>query len=72
MSAKVMNCPHCGRILPKEFWYEAPRKVIIKCPRCGSTRTIKASKRYTALGAIQRYYCNECGRSFSSSLTGSL
>jgi integrase len=36
------------------------------CPKCGSKKVWRSSKRYTKLGnEIQRWYCCECGRSFS-------
>jgi transcription elongation factor Elf1 len=66
MSPKVMNCPHCGRILPEEFWHEKKvDKPIVICPKCGGTKTWKDAKRYTPAGAIQRYYCRICGHRFS-------
>ena len=67
MSPKVMNCPYCGKILPKEFWHEISQthKPIVKCPRCGSDRNRKDAKRYTAAGVVQRYYCVDCARTFS-------
>ncbi|MGD0449945.1 MAG: hypothetical protein ABSA79_02675 [Candidatus Bathyarchaeia archaeon] len=67
MNQKVMNCPHCGKLLPKEFWHETSQadKPIVKCPRCGSDRNRKDAKRYTASGVFQRYYCRDCGRRFS-------
>lgn len=37
-----------------------------QCPRCGSRQVWRSSKRYTKLGdEIQRWYCCDCGRSFS-------
>ncbi|MGB9914726.1 MAG: IS1/IS1595 family N-terminal zinc-binding domain-containing protein [Candidatus Bathyarchaeales archaeon] len=67
VSQKVINCPYCGRVLPREFWHEKSQadKRIVKCPRCGSTRTWKDAKRHTSNGVIQRYYCRDCGRRFS-------
>jgi DNA-directed RNA polymerase subunit RPC12/RpoP len=64
---KIINCPHCGRALPKEFWHEKSQayKVIVECPRCSSTRNWKDAKRYSASGVLQRYYCRDCGRRFS-------
>jgi integrase len=36
------------------------------CPKCGSKKVWRSSKRYTKLGdEIQRWYCCDCGRSFS-------
>ena len=34
MSEKIMNCPHCGKVLPEEFWHEEIQgdKPIVKCP----------------------------------------
>ena len=67
VNKKVMNCPHCGKVLPGEFWHEKSQadKPIVKCPRCGSIRNRKDAKRYMPSGAIQRYYCVNCGRRFS-------
>ena len=67
MSEKIMNCPHCGKILPKEFWHNKNQanKIEVKCTRCGSTRNRKDAKRYTLSEVVQRYYCVDCGRRFS-------
>lgn len=67
MKLRIVNCPHCGRILPKEFWHENNQmdRVGVKCPRCGSSRAWKDAKSYTSKGVIQRYYCRDCGRRFS-------
>jgi DNA-directed RNA polymerase subunit RPC12/RpoP len=67
MIQKVMNCPHCGKILPVAFWHEENQADmrVVRCPRCGSTRNRKDAKRYTASGIFQRYYCVDCGRRFS-------
>jgi transposase-like protein len=67
MSPKVMNCPHCGRILPGEFWHEqdSVAKIPVKCPRCGSFKNWKNAKRYTPSEVIQCYLCRDCGHRFS-------
>ncbi len=67
MTQRVMNCPHCGRILPREYWPEKSQvnKQGGRCPRCGSNKSWKDAKRYTTSGVFQRYYCRECGRGFS-------
>jgi transposase-like protein len=65
MKKQVINCPHCGKVLPKEFWHEEVDKVTVKCPRCGSAKNHKDAKRYTPTGVLQRYYCKDCGCRFS-------
>jgi transposase-like protein len=67
MGPKIMNCPHCGRILPKEFWHEKTpvEKVAVKCPDCGSIKTWKAGKYQKPPEIIQRYSCKDCGLRFS-------
>gem|GEM_PF-2650439 len=66
MSQKEAKCPHCGRELPNDLGNEESIvDEIVKCPRCGSARTWKDTKRYTSQGVMQRYYCRGCGRRFS-------
>ncbi|MGB9841567.1 MAG: IS1/IS1595 family N-terminal zinc-binding domain-containing protein [Candidatus Bathyarchaeales archaeon] len=68
VNPRIVNCPHCGRILPREIWDENSKmnRTIVKCPRCGSSRIWKDAKSYTAKGVAQRYYCRDCGRRFSA------
>jgi len=41
------------------------KKVIIKCPECGSTEIIKAGFRLTRKGRKQQYKCKNCARTFT-------
>lgn len=52
MSPKVINCPHCGQVLPEEFWHEKNQvnKIAVKCPRCGSIKNWKDAKQYRVSG----------------------
>src|SRR5665647_2608576 len=62
---KVINCPHCGKIISKDFLNVDYVRPKINCPECGSQRNCKDGKRQTRLGKIQCYLCNECGYRFS-------
>jgi DNA-directed RNA polymerase subunit RPC12/RpoP len=60
---KIINCPHCGKIISKDDNSERPK---VTCPDCGSQRNCKDGKRN---GKVQRYLCRECGyRFFMTSL----
>ena len=62
MNGKVVNCPHCGKILSPDVWQEKtplPRKP--KCCRCGCPRVWKAGHVNTESGKVQRYECKQCG-----------
>jgi len=67
MDWKIVNCPHCGKILPKDLLKgkDSATRKIVKCPQCGSTKNWKDAKHHTPTGAIQRYYCRDCGLRFS-------
>src|SRR5665648_337180 len=67
MSQKIVNCPHCGKILLKNLWKakSSINQKIVKCPQCGSMKNWKNAKRYTPTGVIPRYYCRDCGLRFS-------
>ena len=68
LELKIVNCPHCGKILPRHLW-EIPSSRIsenIKCPECGSRRLYRDGIRYTNSGNVQRYLCRDCGYRFSS------
>lgn len=61
MKRKLVNCPHCGKILSEDF-LKGVRKKKVKCPRCGSERNCKDGK---ADWDIQRYLCKDCCTRFS-------
>jgi transposase-like protein len=73
MNRKMLNCPHCGRILPAD-WVEivtnpnyVKEPLNVKCPKCQGSKVWKDSRYYTAYGeVIQRYLCRECGIRFST------
>jgi endogenous inhibitor of DNA gyrase (YacG/DUF329 family) len=46
MTRQVINCPYCGKMLPKEFWHEkeTDERILIKCPRCGIFKPWKDGK----------------------------
>ncbi len=64
---KVMNCPHCGKVLPKEFWHEPDSmdRPVVKCSQCGSIRNVRDGKECIKSGVFQRYHCIDCGRRFT-------
>jgi transposase-like protein len=66
MVGKIVNCPHCGKIISEDVWNGSLRLEKVKCIACGSLRTCKDGKRHTASGKIQRYYCKDCGLRFSN------
>ena len=41
------------------------RSEPMKCPACNENNTVKAGKRDTKAGKIQRYYCKSCEKYFS-------
>src|SRR3990170_3545992 len=45
MNRKIVNCPHCGKILSPDIW-EEKSSMIQKpaCPRCHSQRVWKSGK----------------------------
>lgn len=68
MSRKFVNCPYCGKILPRELWPETfERKNLgIECPYCGGEKIWKSGMRYTDFGIpVQRYYRANGGHHFS-------
>jgi len=36
----------------------------MKCPECGSTKTIKVGKAWSGRTLVQRHQCKDCGRTF--------
>jgi DNA-directed RNA polymerase subunit RPC12/RpoP len=67
LEQKIVNCPHCGKILSEEVWKaRSPEKQeVIACPECGSQRYFKDGMRQTGIGKIQRYLCRDCCYRFS-------
>jgi integrase len=53
------NCCGAG----ERFLMETPQ--ILKCPECGSSELVKASKRYSNGFEIQRFLCKNCELRFS-------
>ena len=51
MSRKIVNCPYCGKILPREILPDLfeKKKLGIKCPRCDGEKIWKSGTRYTDL-----------------------
>jgi len=49
----------------KEYTSPHNRSKTIKCPACNQDNTVKAGKRDTKAGKIQRYYCKSCEKYFS-------
>jgi transposase-like protein len=66
MELKIINCPHCGKIisLSKLRRNESKRKVV-NCPECASQNNWKDGFRKIRDGDIQRYICRDCGYRFS-------
>jgi transposase-like protein len=64
MEQKVINCPHCGKFIPKDAFTE---KIMLtqKCPQRGSVKSFRNGFRNTHCGKVQRYLCRECGYRFS-------
>jgi transposase-like protein len=68
VNRKLINCPHCGKILSEDLWKEKKcenQKSAVKCPQCGSQKAWKDGKRQTPQGTVQRYLCRECSYRFS-------
>ena len=55
----IGNCCGAG----ERFLMETPQ--ILKCPECGSSELVKASKRYSNGLEIQRFLCKNCELRFS-------
>ena len=64
MEQKVINCPHCGKIISKDA-LAGKKTASVKCPKCGSQRNFKDGMRQTRTGRIQLYRCRNCGYRFS-------
>ena len=66
MNGKIVNCPHCGKILSPDF-LEGKIRETVKCPKCGSLRVWKNAHHRTATGEVlQRYLCRDCEYRFST------
>src|SRR5665811_2081539 len=52
---KIISCPHCGKIIPKDILKAGSIRKIVTCPECGSQRNYKDGLRYTRNGENQRY-----------------
>jgi len=68
MGRKIVNCPHCGKILSEDVWKEesSMSQKGVNCPQCGSQRVYKDGFRNTSSGErLQRYLCRECAYRFS-------
>ena len=67
MSRKIINCPHCGKILSEDLWKDKPssRRETVKCPQCDCQLVWKDGIRNTPLGKLQRYKCRKCAYRFS-------
>ena len=64
MEYKVINCPHCGKIIPDYALKGESKRIIVTCLECGSQRNCKTGKRD---GKTQTYICSDCCRRFSVS-----
>ena len=64
MEQKVINCPHCGRIISKAVFSEK-KPPSVKCQMCGSVKSCRDGFRSANSGKIQRYLCRDCGYRFS-------
>ena len=62
---KIVNCPHCGRIIPQHILNGELTRKKVSCPECGSQSSFRDGKRSTRDGKIQRYLCKKCGYRFS-------
>jgi transcription elongation factor Elf1 len=66
MSRKIFNCPHCGKILPKNVWEKKKEEgQLVKCPRCGSEKVWKNGFVKRLSGKVQCYLCGNCFHKFS-------
>jgi DNA-directed RNA polymerase subunit RPC12/RpoP len=41
---KVINCPHCGKIISTDFLTDNSERPKVTCPECGSQRNCKDGK----------------------------
>jgi transposase-like protein len=62
MEHKIINCPHCGKIIAKNVIKIKPARKVVTCPECGSQRNCKDGMNTEK---IQRYLCWDCGYRFS-------
>jgi hypothetical protein len=62
---KIINYPHCGKIISKDILNGNYVRPEVTCPECGSQRNCKDGKRQTRLGKVQCYLCSDCGYRFS-------
>ncbi|MGA2681428.1 MAG: hypothetical protein ABSF44_06470 [Candidatus Bathyarchaeia archaeon] len=65
MEPKIIDCPHCGKIIPEYVLKGGSMRTTVTCPDCGSRRNYKNGMRYTRSGQIQTYVCRHCYRRFS-------
>ena len=54
MEQKIINCPHCGKIIPKNILNGDLKREIVNCPECGSPRNYKDGLRYTGSFILDR------------------
>jgi transposase-like protein len=65
MKFKIINCPHCGKIIPEHILNGGSTRKTVTCPDCGSQRNCKDGTRNTTTGKIQLYLCHDCGHRYS-------
>ncbi|HEX7483005.1 MAG TPA: hypothetical protein VF350_06025 [Candidatus Bathyarchaeia archaeon] len=58
MEQKIINCPHCSKIIPVSILSGDSAKKVVTRPDCGSRRNCKDGKRN---GKVQCYLCRDCG-----------
>jgi len=63
---ELINCPHCGKIIPEYILNRGSKRETVTCPMCSTQRNLKDGERKTNAGTAQLYICKDCGRKFSS------